>query len=71
MSQIAGSLTTQELELIDILRCENRQDFTLAVRFKDGRWFIDLHVPHLSVQRTEGEGATFSEAWDDLRPLWF
>jgi hypothetical protein len=71
MSETTRSLTTQELEMIDILRCDERQDFTLAVRFKEGRWFIDLHVPHLSPQRTEGEGATFSEAWDDLQPLWF
>ena len=62
-------LTKQEEELIGLLR-ENSQEFALTITFKSGHWYVGLHAPQTSRQRNDGDGPTFSNAWDDIRPSW-
>ena len=62
-------LTKQEEELIGLLR-ENSQEFALTITFKSGHWYVGLHAPQTSRQRNDGDGPTFSKAWDDIRPSW-
>jgi len=62
-------LTQQEEELIGLLR-ENSQDFALTITFKSGHWYVGLHAPQTSRQRNDGDGPTFSKAWDDIKPSW-
>jgi hypothetical protein len=63
-------LSDQEKELLSLIRGDNAQELTLTITFKGGRWYVGLHVPGLSRQRSDGEGATFNEAWDDIKPSW-
>ena len=60
-------LTQREEEIIGLLR-ENSQDFSLSVTFKSGHWYVGLHAPQTSRQRSDGDGPTFSKAWDDIKP---
>ena len=62
-------LTQQEEELIRLFR-ENSQDFALTITFKSGHWYVGLHAPQTSRQRNDGDGPTFSKAWDDIKPSW-
>ena len=59
-------LTQQEEELIGLLR-ESSQDFALTITFKSGYWYVGLHAPQTSRQRSDGNGPTFSKAWDDIK----
>jgi hypothetical protein len=63
-------LSPQEEELIEVVRHPNSQDFTLTITLKSGHWYVGLHAPQTSRQRSDGDGATFLEAWDDLKPSW-
>ena len=64
------TLSSQEGELIRLIRTQNPQEFTLTVAYKGGRWFVGLHVPELTHQRADGDGETFAEAWENVRPSW-
>ena len=55
------NLTQQEEELIGLLR-ESFQDFALTITFKSGHWYVGLHAPQTSRQRSDGDGPTLFES---------
>lgn len=63
-------LSSQEQELLTILRQKNPPEFWLTITFKEDRWYVHLLAPQTSRQRTEGDGDTFGEAWDRIKPAW-
>lgn len=69
-------LTVAECQLIDILRERDRKrdfDFRITIEMRNGAWEVDM-IELDDVGRTKrgarGVGATFSEAWDPMGPLW-
>jgi hypothetical protein len=58
-----------EAEFLDIMR-ENSDDPEIVVHRKGGHWFIAMKVDSIRGEPSMGEGKTFSEAWNDMKP-WF
>ena len=61
-------LDDSEAEFLEIMR-EN-EDFSLTISCKNGHWIMAMEVPGIDGPPGTGEGATFSQAWDDLKPWW-
>jgi hypothetical protein len=58
-----------EGELIDLVRRNDAQNFTLTIASDRGRWrvtTVDLDTGGKLV----GEGASFTEAWAGQKPSW-
>jgi len=65
-------ITPQESQIIHIIRGWDNQDaFRLVVEREDGTWKLTLSKePHDLRHTSRGTGATFGDAWDNLRSLW-
>ena len=63
-----------ERDLIELLRGEVADGFTLTITCAKGRWFVATRSPGVAGAAggtyTRGEGASFPEAWHDRGPLW-
>ncbi len=53
-----------EAELLELVRLEDAQNFTVSVVFRDGRWTVSSE-DHDSGISGRGHGASFAEAWFD------
>jgi hypothetical protein len=75
--RIAVEITSQEHQMIDILR-ENSDttEFRLVIERRDGAWDIVISARGLVGLRSSkevsarGVGETFDAAWDGMNPLW-
>jgi hypothetical protein len=63
-----------ERELLELLRGEVADLFTVTITCAKGRWFVVTRSSGIagatSSTITRGEGASFAEAWHDRSPLW-
>ena len=59
-------VTDAEASFLEVMR--EGEDFTLTVSCKDGHWILAMEVPGVGGPPGTGEGATFSQAWGDLKP---
>jgi hypothetical protein len=64
----------QERQLLEALRDHEgdvTSDFRLSVQKQDGAWDVTMSVaPHDELNTSRGTGLTFSDAWDNMAPLW-
>jgi hypothetical protein len=63
----------QERQLLETLRDHGdaESDFRLLVQKQDGAWDVTLSIaPHDQLNTSRGTGSTFSDAWDNMAPLW-
>ena len=63
-----------ERELLELLRGEAADAFTVTITCAKGRWFVATRSTGVTGAsagtNTRGEGANFAEAWHDRSPLW-
>jgi hypothetical protein len=63
-----------ERELLELLRGEVADLFTVTISCAQGRWFVVTRSSSVAGATpgtiTRGEGANFAEAWHDRSPLW-
>jgi hypothetical protein len=61
-----------ERELLELLRGEVADVFTVTITCAKGRWFVVTRSPGVpgAGAGTKGEGASFPQAWHDRSPLW-
>jgi hypothetical protein len=73
-SQMRQGFRQAEQELVELLRGEVADEFTVTITCAKGRWFVVTRSPALAGvgggTTTRGEGASFPEAWHDRGPLW-
>lgn len=63
-------LAPAEVELLELLRGdEDAGDFHLIVSRTGGHVAVNLKLPQ-DADAGQGEGATFSEAWERIAPYW-
>jgi hypothetical protein len=56
-----------EASFLELMR-ENQTDFQMIISRSNGHWIVTMKVPSIESKVGSGEGATFSEAWDDVKP---
>ena len=61
-------VTDAEASFLEMMR--EGADFTLTISCKDGHWLLAMESPGIGGPPGTGEGATFENAWDDLKPWW-
>lgn len=62
-------LSNAERQLIELVRGEDDEGpFTLVISFADGHWVVEVRSP--GRHGAQGDGATFSEAWERQAPNW-
>lgn len=69
---MADSLDQAETDLIEVLRLNDAQNFTLSVTCRNGWWQVittDLDQSHPDLV-CEGRGRSFSDAWHNQKPAW-
>jgi hypothetical protein len=73
-SQVRQWFGQAERELLELLRGEVADVFTVTITCAKGRWFVATRSPGVAGASggtyTRGEGASFPEAWHDRSPLW-
>ncbi len=53
-----------EAELLELIRLEDAQNFTLTIRVDKGQWMVATH-DHYADAHGRGHGNSFAEAWYD------
>ena len=61
-------VTDAEASFLEMMR--EGEDFTLTISCRDGHWILAMESPGVGGPPGTGEGPTFSNAWDDLKPWW-
>jgi hypothetical protein len=70
-------LSSQEAQLIDILRREANEGFRLEIAIQGGAWEVFMSSPMKKLDGTEktvegrGVGPSFDRPWDDVTGLHF
>ena len=54
-----------EQELLELVRHEDAQNFTLEISVDAGRWHVKIN-DHDSGQDGDGSGVNFGQAWHDI-----
>jgi hypothetical protein len=73
-SQVRQRFGQAELELVELLRGEVADVFSVTITCAKGRWFVATRSPGVAGASggtyTRGQGASFPEAWHDRGALW-
>jgi hypothetical protein len=73
-SQVRQWFGEAERELLELLRGEVADVFSVTITCARGRWFVSTRSPAVAGASvgtyTRGEGASFAEAWHDRSPVW-
>ena len=69
-------ITTQEQQLIEIIREQRGGEFSLLIERRGGAWDITLSSSmrdrkgRVKVGKAIGTGSSFDKAWDNMDPSW-
>ena len=62
-----------ENDLLDIVRRNDVQNFSVRILCSKGRWncrVVNYDATHVEAEAMEGEGQSFTEAWQAMQPKW-
>ncbi len=65
-----ADISDAEASFLEAMR-ENETDFEMMISRKNGQWFVTMKLPSTEDEAGLGQGATFSEAWEDVKPWWW
>jgi len=75
------AISDAEQQLLELVRGEDHSDFVLTISCRSGQWEVAMQLHNVTARvgpragivyqkNGRGEGASFSEAWDNLEPSW-